>query len=165
MCKFFSIVTEGDGVPKYFDVQTRASLQENNPNSYDFDSHTSIAHFHNLNDDLVNKYEYCPFTKVFIVDQRNLPQNDQKQIETWCRSFDFMELIEQGEYDLDLSGCTIPDGFVFPTSVGGSLYLNGCTIPKGIVLPTSVGGYLDLNGCTIPDGIVLPTSVGGEIYR
>jgi hypothetical protein len=75
----------------------------------------------------------------------------------------FFEKVFESETNIDLRGCTIPEGLKLPGSVGGSLDLSGGTIPEGLKLPESVGGSLDLRRCTIPEGLKLPESVGGSL--
>ncbi len=40
-----------------------------------------------------------------------------------------------------------------------NLNLSGCTLPEGLKLPESVGGSLDLRGCTLPEGLKLPEKI------
>jgi len=57
---------------------------------------------------------------------------------------------------LNLRGCTFPEGFKMPESVGEWLDLSGCTLPEGFKMPESVGGSLNLRGCTLPEGFKMP---------
>ena len=72
MCEFCSAITKGNGKLILFDWEQRQKLLKDNPKNYTPDSHASIAHFFKLNEDKVNKYEYNPLTKEFIVDQINI---------------------------------------------------------------------------------------------
>ena len=67
MCRFFSVVTKGDGRLLYFSAEQRKELTGSD---YNMDSHTSIASYHKVSDDKVNKYEYIE--GKFIVDQINI---------------------------------------------------------------------------------------------
>ena len=50
----------------------------------------------------------------------------------------FFEKVFASETDLDLSGCTIPEGIKLPDSVGEWLDLRGCTIPEGFQIPENL---------------------------
>ena len=91
MCKFFSLVSNGDGKPLYFDAKLREKLKKKELN-YEPDSHTSIADyfgFKGAKEDTLNKYEYNPLTKIFQIDQTNNPKDDSKDIERFCNKLDF----------------------------------------------------------------------------
>ena len=91
MCQFFSCVSDGTGKVFYFNAEQRAGLRKSNPNHYEPDSHTSIADFYGHKgaaEDKLNKYEYNPLTKEFVIDQLNT-KNDSKKIEKFCRGLDF----------------------------------------------------------------------------
>ena len=137
MCKFMSVVSNPvDGKIYFFDEKIRKELKGNNPNNYQYDSHTSVADyfgFRGKDEDRLNKYEYCPFMKRFTVDQIN-GDDDSAKAEKFCREYNFDKIIETGIF---------------------SLYLEGCTLPEGIKLPDSVGGYLDLSGCDL-EGFEIP---------
>ena len=92
MCNFFSFVTKGSQ-KFYFNWKQRQELLENNPEDYEPDSHTSICHYHKLDDDRVNKYEYNPLTKKFNVDQINI-KDDQALAKKWVEKLDFKSIIE-----------------------------------------------------------------------
>ena len=163
MCKFFSFITMGDGKPLYFDAKVRQKLKQDNPKSYDMDSHASIAAYFKVDEDRTNKYEFNPIIGKFTVDQINNTVNDSDSAMAWSRLFDFSEILKDGNYSLDLNGCTLPEGLKLPETVGGSLYLEGCTLPEGLKLPETVGGSLDLSGCTLPEGLKLPETVGESL--
>ena len=131
MCKFFSFTTKGDGKPMYMPLSERKKIIAKKSNYEKTDSHTSINDFHGIKgyaEDKTNKYEFCPFTLTFTVDQLNTI-DDSKECEKWVRSFvrskKFKEFYENFNSDLDLRGCDLK-GITLPTSVGGSLYLRGC---------------------------------------
>ena len=70
MCRFFSLVSNGDGKPLYFDAERRKQIGKKEL-KYDADSHTSIAdhfRFNGKKEDVLNKYEYNPITRVFDID-------------------------------------------------------------------------------------------------
>ena len=92
MCNFFSFVTKGSQ-KYYFDWKQRQELLKNNPEDYEPDSHTSICHYHKLNDDKVNKYEYNPLSKKFKVDQINI-KDDQAVAKKWVENLDFNKVVE-----------------------------------------------------------------------
>ena len=92
MCQFFSFVTKGSK-KYYFDWEQRKILLESNPKGYKPDSHTSICGFHGLNDDKVNKYEFNPLTRKFIVDQINIKDN-QALAKKWVKKLNFKTIIE-----------------------------------------------------------------------
>jgi hypothetical protein len=100
MCNFFSFVTKGDGKPIYFDLKTIKELEKDNPEDYNFNSHSSIVHKfiseNPLIDDKVNKYEYIK--GELIVDQINT-KNDKNKVEKWIEHFakseEFYKLCEK----------------------------------------------------------------------
>ncbi len=91
MCSFFSCVSDGHGKVYYLNAKQRKSLLKNNPKYYEPDSHTSIADFYGFQgaaEDKLNKYEYNPLTKKFVVDQINTI-DDSKKVKAFCRKLDF----------------------------------------------------------------------------
>ena len=93
MCEFLSFVTDKKGDVYFFDLLRRKELKKlaeegsNNTKTYsidDFDSHSSICSYFNLNVDKVNKYEYYPFAEKFKVDQLNI-KDDSKKAEARIR--------------------------------------------------------------------------------
>ena len=108
MCNFFSIISEPVNDKIYFfDNEIRNKLKIDNPESYNFDSHTSIADYFGINEDICNKYEYDPFIKKFIVDQINSKINDRNKIEKFCQTFDFKPIIIVGNFKIDLSNINL----------------------------------------------------------
>lgn len=96
MCKFFSLISAGNGTPLYFDHALRKKCLEGKI-KYEPDGHSSIAEyfgFKGLREDNVNKYEYNPLTKKFEVDQLNTT-DDSEKIERFCRKLDFKEIVPE----------------------------------------------------------------------
>lgn len=97
MCQFFSLVSNGDGKPLYFDYKIRKQIIAGKL-SYGTDSHTSIADYFGFKgekEDTLNKYEYNPLTKVFTVDQKNNPKDDSAKIEKFCKQLDFKTIVPE----------------------------------------------------------------------
>jgi len=103
MCKFFSFVSRGDGIPMFFNWKQRKQILakklrfENNLLVTEPDSHTSIAEFHGYvgrQEDVLNKYEYNPFTRVFTIDQINNEVDDSWELKKWAESLDFKTIVE-----------------------------------------------------------------------
>ena len=73
MCQFFSCISDGNGNVLFFkpeDIVTE--MAKGNPNNYQWNSHTSTAHFHKINakaEDQWNKWEYNPEKKDLKVDE------------------------------------------------------------------------------------------------
>lgn len=96
MCKFFSLVSDGNGKPYYFNWALRQKVLSGMLKYYEPDSHTSIADyfgFKNEKEDTLNKYEYDPFLRAFVVDQINT-KDDSEKVERFCRQLDFKKVIE-----------------------------------------------------------------------
>ena len=82
MCQFFSLVSDGKGKIMYFDWELRKKCLDN-VLDYLPDSHTSIADYFGYRgkeEDILNKYEYNPLTKILTVDQLNT-KNDKERIQ------------------------------------------------------------------------------------
>ena len=97
MCKFFSVVSNGDGKPLYFDAKDRKEIL-NKKLKYEADSHTSIADFFGYKgkkEDTLNKYEYSPITRVFEIDQKNNPVDDSAEIKVFCEQLDFKTIVPE----------------------------------------------------------------------
>jgi hypothetical protein len=92
MCTFFSFCTEPEyhgGRRFYFDWNYRSKhLKDEN------DSHSLIAKYYNLDEDICNKYEFNPLMKVFEVDQVNSPVDDRIQAEDWVNRVDFKKIVK-----------------------------------------------------------------------
>jgi len=164
MCNFISICSDpGIGKIIFFDEKIRLELKENNPNNYDFDSHSSIADYFSYSgakEDKLNKYEYCPFTGNFTIDQINNKKDDSKKIEKFCRNYDFSKIVESGLYNLNLGSLTkLPDGLKFPENMG-YLNLNSLTeLPENIKFPKSMGTLYLSSLTKLPDGLKFPENV------
>ena len=93
MCQFFSFCTEPEGhggKRYYFDWTYRAAhLADDN-----MDSHSFICKHYELNEDVCNKYEFNPLTKVFNVDMINSLVDDRIQAEDWVNRLDFKRVID-----------------------------------------------------------------------
>jgi len=93
MCQFFSFCTEPEGhggKRYYFDWTYRAAhLADDN-----MDSHSFICKHYELNEDVCNKYEFNPLTKVFNMDMINSPVDDRIQAEDWVNRLDFKRVID-----------------------------------------------------------------------
>ena len=124
MCQFFSIITTGNGIPKYFDVKQRKEIHETPNCKWQWDSHASLADYYKLNEDKCNKYEYNIFAKKFVIDQLNNKSDDSDQIKKWCDSFDFTEIIMSGYYHLRLDQ-TCPKEIKLPEHIFGDSNFEG----------------------------------------
>ena len=97
MCKFFSCVSTGDGKPIYFDWELRKKVLSGELKNYEPDSHTSIADYFGYKaekEDILNKYEYNPLTKVFTIDQQNAKIKDHIEIHEWLEKADWKTIVE-----------------------------------------------------------------------
>jgi len=92
MCQFFSFCTDEYGKKYYFDWEHRKKHLKDDP--CPSDSHTGIAKEFNKIEDKLNKFEYNPLTKKFIVDQINCVDN-RIQAETWVKKLDFGLIVPQ----------------------------------------------------------------------
>jgi hypothetical protein len=82
--------------PYYFDSIIRKKIIKGKL-KYEKDSHTSIADYYGFKgkkEDSLNKYEYNPLTKVFIIDQLNTV-DDSKQIKEFCDNLDFTTIVPE----------------------------------------------------------------------
>ena len=96
MCKFFSMCSDGNGNPIYFDWDKRKQILDGVITNVESpDSHTSIATYFGHKgekEDKLNKYEYNPLTKQFTIDQINTT-DDKSIIEKWVRELDFKTIV------------------------------------------------------------------------
>ena len=92
MCQFFSFCTDEYGKKYYFNWEYRKKHLKDDPCPND--SHTGIAKEFNKIEDKLNKFEYNPLTKKFIVDQINCVDN-RIQAETWVKKLDFGLIVPQ----------------------------------------------------------------------
>ena len=93
MCEFFSFVTDPVNHPAeyyYFDWEYRKM----NLKADDADSHSHICSHFKLNEDVCNKYEFNPLTKMFTVDQINSKRDDSEAAEKWANRLDFKVIVE-----------------------------------------------------------------------
>ena len=99
MCKFFSLISDGNGNPYYFDWKQRQRILKKDKkfNKVESaDSHSSLSSFYGFTGekaDKVNKYEYNPLTGLFTVDQINTV-NDSELIKIVCKNLDFSEIVK-----------------------------------------------------------------------
>ena len=93
MCNFFSFVTDPVNHPAeyyFLDWEYRkANLEDDG-----VDSHSHICKEFNLCEDVCNKYEYNPLTKMFTVVQINSERDDSVAAEKWVKRLDFKTVVE-----------------------------------------------------------------------
>ena len=93
MCNFFSFVTDPVHHPAeyyFLDWEYRkADLDDGG-----VDSHSHICKEFNLCEDVCNKYEYNPLTKMFTADQINSERDDSEAAEKWANRLDFKTVVE-----------------------------------------------------------------------
>jgi len=95
MCNFFSCVSDGKGKVMYFDWELRKKCLSGELN-YDPDSHTSIADYFGHKgamEDVLNKWEYNPLTKVFKADQINT-NDDSVLVRRFVEQLDWKKVVE-----------------------------------------------------------------------
>ena len=96
MCQFFSLRSDGAGKPYYFDSEIRKRIISGELN-YETDSHSSIADYYGFkgkDEDMLNKYEYNPLTKEFLID--SMPNKDDSAIiKEFCRNLDFKTIVPE----------------------------------------------------------------------
>ena len=84
MCKYFSAISNGKGKVLFFKLEDIQKLQQqDNPESYDCNSHTSIAHFNSIKgeqEDKWNKWEYDNYNKKLKLDGDLVAKDDSKQV-------------------------------------------------------------------------------------
>ncbi len=82
MCKFFSCISDGKGKTLFFTIEQVAKIMaEGNKNNYDFNSHTSIAHFNGiegLEEDKWNKWEYDVARTKLNIDELHTTDDSEK---------------------------------------------------------------------------------------
>ena len=82
MCQFFSAISDGKGKVLFFTVEDIAKIMANgNPTSYEWNSHTSIAHFNGIEgvaEDKWNKWEYDCDRRKLKVDKLNTTDDSEK---------------------------------------------------------------------------------------
>jgi hypothetical protein len=91
MCKFFSCISDGKGKTLFFKLTDIVKIMSiGNPEHYDFNSHTSIAHFNGINgvkEDNWNKWEYDVDKDVLEVDTLNTSDDRDKVLRAVKRYF------------------------------------------------------------------------------
>jgi hypothetical protein len=95
MCNFFSCISDGKGNIKFFKPEdVIAIMVQRNPENYDFNSHTSIAHFNKIlgmKEDNWNKWEYNVNKKELICDTLNSEDDKDsviRQVEKYLENKD-----------------------------------------------------------------------------
>jgi len=102
MCQWFSCVTLGDSKLFYFSPEERQIIYDggelvckNGINDIstrdDLDSHSAICSYYGLDVDKVNKYEFRPLDRKFIVDQINVA-DDYKKVKNRLCHLNYKEL-------------------------------------------------------------------------
>ena len=102
MCQWFSSVTLGGGNLFYFSPEERQTIYDggelvckNGINDIstrdDLDSHSAICSYYGLDVDKVNKYEFRPLDRKFIVDQINVA-DDYKKVKNRLCHLNYKEL-------------------------------------------------------------------------
>ena len=97
MCKFFSLVSQGDGKPLYFDAEMRKKIIKGKFKYESTDSHTSIADYFGhkgLDEDKLNKYEYDVWTKKIEIDHLGA-KDDSKVIKDFCDNLDWTTIVPE----------------------------------------------------------------------
>jgi hypothetical protein len=144
MCNFFSCVSDGHGSIRYFGAKERTELNNFNPKHYEFDSHSSICNYFEINEDKCNKYEYNPFTKKFVVDRLN-NTDDSAHVEKQVRNLDFTDIFETGLFDIDLSKLESLDGIELPKKYQ-SINLYSLEKLENFVFPENCE-FINLDSC------------------
>ena len=100
MCNFFSCISDGKGQVLYFTAEEIVTqMAKGNPENYSFNSHSSIADFHNIKgtqEDKWNKWEYDTNKKELKQDTLNTIDDSVaviKRIEEYLKDKDISFLI------------------------------------------------------------------------
>lgn len=91
MCRFFSLISSGDGRVYFFSPEQRAKkLCDAWGHKYEHDSHTSIAEYFlgPGREDETNKWEYNVFTKELILDEQHT-ESDRDAVLATIAEIDF----------------------------------------------------------------------------
>ena len=103
MCQFLSVVSDGAGNMMYFDHNIRkqimaGTLYDSKGNRIkETDSHSSIMAYNGIfgkDEDMYNKYEYNPLTKVFTADSIN-NKDDSEAVKAKCTELDFKTIVPE----------------------------------------------------------------------
>ena len=87
MCKFFSCISDGEGRVLWFTPEIAVELIKNGDKEhYEFNSHTSIAHYYGVNEDQYNKWEYDVEREAMVEDQINT-KNDRVLVEQTVKEY------------------------------------------------------------------------------
>jgi hypothetical protein len=100
MCKFFSLISDGEGNCKYFDYTIRKQILSGELYQNDnLDSHTTIAHHFGIEpvfEELWNRWEYNPLTQTLELDQKGKgAKNDRDSVLEFCRNLDFTTVVPE----------------------------------------------------------------------
>ena len=91
MCQFLSAISDGNGRVEFFKVEDIARIMaERNPKNYDWNSHTSIAHYIGLSaheEDKWNKWEYDAEKCILKEDQVNAENNDNNEVDKKIKEY------------------------------------------------------------------------------
>jgi hypothetical protein len=80
MCDFFSAISDGRGKVLFFTLEQIKKLEkEGNKETYDWNSHTSIAHYNEVDEDAWNKWWYDCESKILKIDNL-VTINDSSQV-------------------------------------------------------------------------------------
>jgi hypothetical protein len=97
MCNFFSCISNGEGKVLYFKIEDIAKIMaKGNPKEYEWNSHTSIAHFHKLTptqEDQWNKWEYNVDSKILQADQINTKNDNDKVLVAIQKYFNKKDIV------------------------------------------------------------------------
>lgn len=102
MCEFFSLLSNGRGKVLFCNAEQRKELLALGKSP---DSHSTIFEYFKSKgevstalgaEDLFNKYEYNPLTKVFTIDNLSATApDDSKEMEAFCNHLDFKTIVPE----------------------------------------------------------------------
>ncbi len=98
MCNFFSCISKDDKVLFFKPEDIVIMMAEDNPNKYDWNSHTSIAHYHKIKSEdeaTWDRWEYNPNTNILTLNSgNNINANEvQKKVENYLKGKNITYLI------------------------------------------------------------------------
>lgn len=154
MCQPISLNSDGKGNVFCFPWDLRLKIYKGELESYEPDSHTSIAYFYGFKgsaEDRLNKWEYDFSTGTLIVDQINTV-DDWEIVKAFLDEVGPEYFYPQSEVskvtqiigDLHITG--IPLVWESLTEVNGSVWATNCQFP----VLTEVKGYVKITNCDIP---------------